>query len=58
MMKVPNEPSVRPNNGVEKAFLSDESTASSPREGQANRPGAKTTSLNGIAHVCHSARQE
>ena len=58
MMKVPNEPSVPPNNGVEKAFLSDESTASSPREGQANRPGAKTTSLDGIAHVCHSARRE
>ncbi len=62
MMKVPNEPGLSPNNGLENAFLSDQSTASNPRKGQAKRFGAKTTSHNGKAghvmtHVCHRARQ-
>ena len=33
MMKVPNEPGKSPNNGLENAFLSDQSMASNPREG-------------------------
>ncbi len=41
-----------------KAFLSDQSMASTPRKGQAKRSGAKTTSHDGKAghvmtHVCH-----
>ena len=44
MMKLPNEPGLSPNNGLENAFLSDQSMASNPREGQAKRFGAK---------VCH-----
>ena len=63
MMKVPNEPGLSPNNGLENAFLSDQSMASNPREGQAIRIGAKTTSPDGKAghvmiHVCHRVRQE
>ena len=63
MMKVPNEPGLSPNNGLENAFLSDQSMASNPRKGQAKRFGAKTTSHDGKAghvmtHVCHRARQE
>ena len=61
MMKVPNEPGLSPNNGLENAFLSDQSMASNPREGQAKRFGAKTTSPDGKAghvmtHVCHRVR--
>ncbi len=37
MMKVPNEPGLSPNNGLEIAFLSDQSMASNPRKGQAKR---------------------
>ena len=44
MMKVPNEPGLSPNNGLENAFLSDQSMPSKPREGEAKRTGAKTTS--------------
>ena len=60
MMKVTNEPGLSPNNGLENAFLSDQSMASN---GQAERFGAKTTSYDGKAghvmtHVCHRARQE
>jgi len=52
MMKVPNEPGLSPSNGLENAFLSDQSMASSPRKGQAKRVGAKTTSHDGKAgHV-------
>ncbi len=63
MMKVPNEPSLSSNNGLENAFLSDQSMASNPRKGQAKRPGAKTTRHDGKAghvmtHVCHRLRQE
>ncbi len=63
MMKVPNEPGKSPNNGLENAFLSDQSMASNPRKGQAKRLGAKTTSHDGKAghvmtHVCHRARRE
>ncbi len=52
-----------PKNGLENAFLSDQSVASNPRKGQAKRFGAKTTSHDGKAghvmtHVCHRARQE
>ncbi len=58
MMKVPNEPGLSQNNGLENVFLSDQFTASNPREGQARCPGAKTTSHDGnvghvISHVCH-----
>ena len=42
MMKVPNEPGLSPDNGLENAFLSDQSMASNPRKGQAERFGAKT----------------
>ena len=63
MMKVPNEPGLSPNNGLENAFLSDQSMASNPRKGQPERFGAKTTSHDGkaghlLTHVCHRARQE
>ena len=36
IMKVPNEPGLSPNNGLENVFLSDQSMASSPRKEQAN----------------------
>jgi len=57
MMKVPNGPDLSPNNGLENAVLSDQSMASNPRKGQANRFAAKTTSHDGKAghlmtHVC------
>ncbi len=39
-MEVPNEPGLSPNNGLENAFLSDQSMASKPRKGQTNRFGA------------------
>ncbi len=63
MMKAPNEPGLSPNNGLQNAFLSDQSMASNPRVGQAKRTGAKTTSPDGKAgqvmtHVCHRVRQE
>ena len=63
MMKVPNKSGLSPNNGLENAFLSDQSMASNHREGQAKRFGAKTTSPGGKAghvmtHVCHRSRQE
>ncbi len=63
MMKVPNEPGLSPNNGLENAFLSDQSVASTRRKGQAKRSGAKRTSHDGKAGhvmtpVCHRARQE
>ncbi len=63
MVKVPNEPGLSPNNGLENAFLSDQSMASNSRKGQAKHPGAKTTSHDGKAghvmtHVCHRVRQE
>jgi len=63
VMMVPNEPVLSSNNGLENAFLSDQSMASNPREGQAKRFGAKTTSPGGKAghvmtHVCHRLRQE
>ncbi len=45
MMKVPNEPGLSPNNGLENALLSDQSMASNPRKGQAKRFGAKTTMM-------------
>ncbi len=58
MMKVPKKPGLSPNNGLENAFLSDQSMASNPRKGQAKRFGAKTTSHDGKAGhvmtlVCH-----
>jgi len=58
LMKVPNEPGLSPNNGLEHVSLSDQSMASNPRKGQAKRPGAKTTSHDGRAghvmtHMCH-----
>ena len=37
MMKVTNKPGLDPNNGLPNAFLSDQSMASNPREGQAKR---------------------
>ena len=63
MMKVPSEPGLSPNNGLENAFLSNQSMASNPREGQAKRFGDKTTSPGGKAghvmtHLCHRARHE
>jgi len=63
MMKVPTEPGLSPNNGLENAFLSDQSMASKPRKGQAKRFGAKTTSHDGkgghlMTHVYHRARQK
>ncbi len=64
MMKVPNEPCLSPNNGLENAFRSDQSMASTPRKGQqAKNFGAKTTRHDGKAghimtHVCHRGRRE
>ena len=40
LMKVPNEPGLSPNNGLENVSLSDRSMASNPRKGQAKCPGA------------------
>ena len=48
MVKVPNEPGLSPNNGLENAFLSDQSMASNSRKGQAKRPGAKTTCAKSV----------
>ena len=48
LMKVPNEPGLSPNNGLEHVPLSDQSMASNPRKGQAKCPGAKTTSHDGL----------
>ena len=48
MMKVPNEPGLSPNNGLENVSLSDQSMASNPRKGQAKCPGAKTTSQSAL----------
>ena len=63
MMEVSNEPALNPNNGLENVFLGDQSMASNPREGQAKRTDAKTTTPDGKAghvmtHVCHRGRQE
>ncbi len=44
MMKVPNEPGLSPNNGLENVFLSDQFMAGNPLKGQAKCLGAKTTS--------------
>ena len=60
-MKVPNEPGLSPNNGLENVSLSDQSMASNPRKGQAKCPGAKTTSHDGMAghimtHMCHPSK--
>jgi len=62
-MKVPNEPCLSPNNGLENVSLSDQSMASIPREGQEKGSGAKSTSPDGTAghvmtHVCHRVRQK
>jgi len=40
MMEVPNKPGLCPNNGLDNAFLSDQSMASNPRKGQAKREAA------------------
>jgi len=61
LMKVPNEPGLSPNNGLENVSLSDQSMASNPRKGQAKCPGAKTTSHDGRAghvmtHMCHRSK--
>ncbi len=61
LMKVPNEPGLSPNNGLENVSLSDQSMASNPRKGQAKCPGAKTTSHDGRAghvmtHMCHPSK--
>ena len=45
MMEVPNEPCLCPNNGLENAFLSDQSMASNPRKGQAKCFGALNAQL-------------
>ncbi len=45
MMKVPDEPGLSPNNGLENAFLSDQFTASNPR---------KEHILTPWCHGCHS----
>ncbi len=63
MMKVPNEPGLSPNNGLENVLLSDQSMASNPHKGQAKCLGAKTTRHDGKAghvmtHVCHRVKQE
>ena len=63
LMKLPNEPGLSPNNGLESVFLRDQSMASNPRKGHAKRFGANTTSQDGKAghvmtHVCHRVRQE
>jgi len=60
LMKVPNEPGLSPNNGLENVSLSDQSMASNPLKEQAKYHGAKTTSHDGRAghvmtHVCHSS---
>ena len=39
MMKVPNEPGLSSNNGLDNVFLSDQSMASNPRKEQAKRLG-------------------
>ena len=44
LMKVPNEPGLSPNNGLENVFLSDQFMAGNPLKGQAKCLGAKTTS--------------
>ena len=61
LMKVPNEPGLSPNNGLENVSLSDQSMASNPHKGQAKCPGAKTTSHDGRAghvmtHMCHPSK--
>jgi len=61
LMKVPNEPGLSPNNGLENVSLSDQSMASNPCKGQAKCPGAKTTSHDGMAghvmtHMCHPSK--
>ena len=61
LMKVPNEPGLSPNNGLENVSPSDQSMASNPRKGQAKCPGAKTTSHDGRAghvmtHMCHPSK--
>ncbi len=38
LMKVPNEPGLSPNNGLENVSLSDQSMASNPRKGQVKCP--------------------
>ncbi len=60
MMEVPNEPGLSPNNGLENAFLSDQSMAGNPRKGQAKRFGASPDGKAGrvMTHVCHCVRQE
>jgi len=60
-MKVPSEPGLSPNNGLENVSLSDQSMASNPRKGQAKWPAAKTTSHDGRAghvmtHMCHPGK--
>ncbi len=58
LMKVPNEPGLSPNSGLENVSLSDQSMASNPRKGQAKYPGAETTSHDDgsaghvMTHVC------
>jgi len=61
LMKVPNEPGLSPNNGLENVSLSDQSMASNPRKRQAKCHGAKTTSHDGRAghvmtHMCHPSK--
>jgi len=60
-MKVPNEPDLSPNNGLQNVSLSNQSMASNPRKRQAKCPGAKTTSHDGRAghvmtHMCHPSK--
>ena len=45
LMKVPNEPGLSPNNGLEHVPLSDQSMASNPRKGQAKYLGAKRPAM-------------
>ena len=57
LMKVPNEPGLSPNKGLENVSLSDQSTASNPRKGQAKCPGntsGKTSSLQGSCSPAYS----
>jgi hypothetical protein len=61
LMKVPNEPDLSPNNGLQNVSLSNQSMASNPRKRQAKCPGAKTTSHDGRAghvmtHMCHPSK--
>ena len=61
LMKVPNEPGLSPNNGLQNVSLSNQSMASNPRKVQAKCPGAKTTSHDGRAghvmtHMCHPSK--